>query len=94
MDLVYSHLLKISVVDDSFDFSRLVQSATMLFRVPAIVSPATDVVSPWKQQQRNGFKKSCSADKCSLGFVATNLKSMRGAKHSVHFVRKDDRCSH
>ena len=94
MDLVYGHLLKISVVDDSFDFSRLVQSATMLFRVPAIVSPATDAFSPWKQQQSIGFKKNCSADKYSLGSIATNLEYIKGAKHSVHFIRKDDICSH
>ena len=94
MDLVYDHLLKISVVDNSSGFSRLVQSATMLLRVPAIVSPTTDAFYPWKQQQSIGFKKNCSVDKYSLGSIATNLKFIKGAKHSVHFIRKDDICSH
>lgn len=66
---------------------RLIQSATMLLRAHATVSPATDASSPWKRQQGSGFRKGFSGDKCSVLFVATSMDTKRGAKHSVHTVR-------
>lgn len=59
----------------------------MLLRAPVVVSPATDVSSPWKQQQHSCFKKGISADKCGVGLTATYMKSKSGAKHSVHTIR-------
>lgn len=74
-------------MDNCLGFSRLIQSATMLLRAPAIIFSATDASSPWKQQQHNGFKKGISSDKSGVGLVATYMKTKRGAKHSVHTVR-------
>ena len=67
--------------------SRLILSATMLLRTPAIVSPAIDASSPWKKQQCSGSQKGFLVDKCSVGLVSTNMKTRRGANHSVHTVR-------
>lgn len=59
----------------------------MLLSAPAIVSPAIDASSPWKKQQRSGLQKGFSVDKGSVGLAATNMKTKRGAMHSVHTVR-------
>eukprot|EP00253_Pinus_taeda_P016672 PITA_16672 len=56
----------------------------MLLRAPAIVSPAIDASSPWKQH--NGLcKNGISADKCGVGVAARYMKSKRGG--GVHRVR-------
>lgn len=74
-------------MDKYSGFTRLIQSATMLLRAAAIVSPAIDASSPWKQQQQHyGLcRKGISTYKCDVVVGARwYLKSKRGVgKHCV-----------